>query len=294
MLPPLLFFALLAVLWGVIHFLAPLLWRLLTHFAKIAASWSTRSKWVASKTGEHSVLRDYFPVILILLVGFLLTIAAGDELVDLIELLTAQSPELTEIDQQMHDWAVTQRQSGATHFFVLMSVIGGPLALGILTAVVALFLIFHQRYRWAAYLIITALGGSVLNLQMKEYFARARPSLAEALRDAHGFSFPSGHAMGATVVFGALSYVAFRALHTWRWKSGAIATAVALVIAIASSRIYLGVHWISDIAAGALAGTLWVTTTTVAYEVTRRIRMVLALRRQRATASAQAVSPTSS
>src|SRR5437870_5881144 len=87
--------------------------------------------------------------------------------------------------------------------------------------------------------------GALLLMELKRYFARARPDLAEALRRASGYSFPSGHAMGSTIVFGALGYLALRSQRTWRTKAAALAAAVTLIITIALSRVYLGVHWIS-------------------------------------------------
>jgi undecaprenyl-diphosphatase len=65
---------------------------------------------------------------------------------------------------------------------------------------------------------------------------------------------------------------------TWRSRAIAVAVTASMVVAIAASRIYLGVHWISDIAGGISAGLVWLVTTTVAYETFRRIRLVRALR----------------
>src|SRR6266511_4110769 len=60
----------------------------------------------------------------------------------------------------------------------------------------------------------------------------------------------SGHAMGSTVVLGAVSYLAFRTATRWRWKTACLALAWTLILGIALSRVYLGVHWSSDVAAG--------------------------------------------
>lgn len=121
---------------------------------------------------------------------------------------------------------------------------------------------------------MTACGGGLLDWELKRFFARARPDVAEMLRQAQGYSFPSGHAMGSSVMFGALSYLAFRLIRRWAWKAAALAFAATLVIAIATSRVYLGVHWISDVVAGVAAGLMWVGVTTVSYETLRRIRLL--------------------
>jgi undecaprenyl-diphosphatase len=137
---------------------------------------------------------------------------------------------------------------------------------------VAIVLLIKRRYYWVIYLVVTAGGGGLLNMELKRYFARARPDIAYMLRVAHGYSFPSGHAMGSMVVFGALAYLASRSIAPWKWKAAAIALFIVLVLSISFSRVYLGVHWMSDIVAGITAGAVWVTSTTVAYEVMRHIR----------------------
>jgi undecaprenyl-diphosphatase len=146
----------------------------------------------------------------------------------------------------------------------------------VIAVIVAAVLVVKKRYAWTVYLLITAGGGALLNLELKRYFARARPDIAEMLRRSQGYSFPSGHAMGSTVVFGALSYLVVQTASNWRWKSAVIALTCTLIAAVAFSRVYLGVHWTTDIAAGVTVGVLWLTTTTVAYETLRRIRRLRA------------------
>lgn len=226
--------------------------------------------------------RDYLPVVLLVGVGAGVAMAAGDEFLDLAELVQANNPRVQEADQLAHAWARDARTPGATLFFTVVTIIGTPAGLGIIVAAVCTGLAIRRRWRWMGYLIVTAGVGGLLNLQLKAYFARARPELAEALRNAHGYSFPSGHAMGSAVVFGALAYLAFRAINSWKWRAAALALGLSMIVSISASRVYLGVHWISDIGAGVAAGFLWVITTTVAYETFRRIRLIRSLRRRAA------------
>lgn len=262
------FLLLFFVLWLVFLVAEPALERLL----KRTAHWTAKFRY-----------RDYVPVAMVILVGLTATLWAGDAFEDLAELVQSNSTELHDLDARFHEWARYSRTPGATRFFTTMTLIGTPVPLGIVVAIVTFLLVSKKRWRWAAYLVFTTGIGSLLNLALKTYFHRMRPDLAEALRHASGFSFPSGHAMGSTIVFGALAYLAIRALThwQWRWRAAALAFAAATILAIASSRIYLGVHWISDVGAGIAAGATWVTTTTVAYETFRRIRMIRALRAMR-------------
>jgi undecaprenyl-diphosphatase len=153
-----------------------------------------------------------------------------------------------------------------------MTMIGSPVGLAILLSIVGIILAIRRRWRWLIYLAITYAGGWLLDLELKRYFARARPVAAEMLRRANGYSFPSGHSLGSAVAFGALAYLTFRAIRSWPAKTAVIAFLYTLVASVALSRVYLGVHWISDVLAGVTVGTVWVTTMTVAYETTRRIR----------------------
>lgn len=262
------FLLLFLLLWLFFYSVLPLLEKLLSR----VAHWTT-----------HFRYRDYLPVLVILLIGVGAAMFAGDAFIDLAERLHKESSEMHRVDREVHDWARAAESAGDTKFFTILTIIGTPVGLGLVVAIIATLLAVRRRWRWAAYLIFTVGVGGLLNLQLKAYFARARPDLAEALRHASGYSFPSGHAMGSTVCFAALSYLAFRAIPHWRYRAAAVAFAVSMIVAIASSRIYLGVHWISDIAAGVAAGTIWFAFTTVAYETFRRIRMIRSLRAKRAT-----------
>jgi len=260
------FVAVFLILWLVVFAVGPTIEHLLAR----VAHWTTKFRY-----------RDYVPVLVVLAAGIAATAVAGDAFIDIAERVQAESSALHEIDARTHAWARFTHTPGATLFFTTLTLIGTPVGIGALVVIVCGFLAAKKRWRWAAYLVVTIGLGGLLNLQLKAFFARARPELAEALREAHGYSFPSGHAMGSAVCFGALAYLALRVIPRWRYRAAAIAFAFTMILAISASRIYLGVHWISDVGAGIAAGLIWVITATVAYETMRRIRMVRALRAKR-------------
>jgi undecaprenyl-diphosphatase len=266
------FISVFLILWAVFYAAMPAV-RFVGHgLARLTARSSRIQKFVSAR-------KAYLPVVLIVLAGGLLSAWAGDGFIDLAERVRAETPALRKIDSGVHDWAVSHRSAGDTLFFVVMSTVGGPVGLAILMAVVVGVLAVRRRWRWVIYLAITAGGGALMNMELKRYFARARPAVAEMLRRAHGYSFPSGHAMGSAVAFGALAYLAYRAAKSWSGAAAALALATTLIASVALSRVYLGVHWVSDVAAGVTAGLVWLTTTTVAYETLRRIRRLRELRR---------------
>jgi membrane-associated phospholipid phosphatase len=274
----LVFGAIFLVLWAVVYATLPAVKHLGQVIARLIARSARAEKFVTS-TRER--FKNYLPVAAILIAGALLTAWAGDGFLDLAESVRAKNAALVQTDARIHDWSITERSPGATKFFIFMTIIGGPVGVAAIVGIVAVILAILRRWRWLIYLAVTAGGGGLLNLELKRYFARARPAVAEMLRRANGYSFPSGHAMGSAVAFGALAYLAFRAIRSWPAKTAVMAFLYTLVAAIALSRVYLGVHWISDVLAGVTAGTVWVTTTTVAYETLRRIRRVRGSEKQR-------------
>lgn len=267
------------LLWGTFAVALPPLWRGLQAAANRLAAFTQRFGGVPRIATWGTHLKDYLPVVVVLAGGIVATALAGDFFIDVAEMVHAKSVTLTGFDAHVHDWALAERSPGATRFFVAMTIIGGPAGLAVILISAASALAIRRKWRWLVYLIVTAGGGALLNLELKHYFARARPALAEMLRRAQGYSFPSGHAMGSTVAFGALAYLGFRVAWQWRWKAASLALACTLVLAVAASRVYLGVHWISDVGAGITAGTTWVVVTTVAYEAFRRIRGIRRVRR---------------
>ena len=267
-----------ALLWALFAAVLPPLLRGLHSMAKGGASLSMRYGVVQRLVKRTSRFRDYLPVVLIVVAGALAAMWAGDAFLDLAEMVHKNSDTLKAIDGSIHDWAITRRNIGATTFFNTMSTVGGPGGVAAIALVTVAALLIAKRFRWAIYFAVNILGGGLLDWELKRYFARARPDVAEMLRRASGYSFPSGHAMGSTLLFATLSYLAIRILPRWRWKSAAIALGTTFIIAVALSRVYLGVHWISDVSAGIVCGLLWVTMTTVAYETSRRVRLMRQLR----------------
>jgi undecaprenyl-diphosphatase len=113
-----------------------------------------------------------------------------------------------------------------------------------------------------------------LNLGLKAIFERVRPPAATAIAAAQGYSFPSGHAMGSLIVLGSIGYVALRLPLRWKVKSAVLAALATAVVLVGLSRVYLGVHWLSDIAGGWSAGAVWLATASVAFETLLRIRQL--------------------
>lgn len=145
--------------------------------------------------------------------------------------------------------------SGLTH-------LGDTLTLTLLCLVVAGLLLVRRR-RWLALAWTLALvGNAVLNTTLKALFARARPLHDATLVYAQGFSFPSGHSSGAVVAYGMLAYVLLHSLPPTRAARAGlpvVLAATALAFAIGCSRIFIQVHFATDVLAGFASGTAWLT-----------------------------------
>jgi len=127
-------------------------------------------------------------------------------------------------------------------------------------------ILWVRKHRSSATTIaIAGAGGIGLNILLKQLFARARPQLWERTVDVRFYSFPSGHAMMSMVIYGLLSY--FLASRFPRWRVGIFSLTLVLIAAIGFSRLYLGVHWPTDIIAGYTAGLVWLISCILSLEI---------------------------
>lgn len=184
----------------------------------------------------------------LLFAGLLLPLWGFAELVD-----ELRDQEPFEFDQPILEFAHALARDGFDQWFLLFSAIGYHYGVVPFDIALVVALAFRRRYRESIFAAAAFAGSALLNMAAKQAFARDRPSLWESISPEHTFSFPSGHAMGS-MTLGVV--VVLLAWHTrWRWIAiGAMAFFVAMV---GLSRIYLGVHYPSDILAGWTAASVW-------------------------------------
>ena len=115
-------------------------------------------------------------------------------------------------------------------------------------------LVVRKHYREGLFFALSVAGSALLNLAAKVHYARVRPDLWEQIVDEHSFSFPSGHAMGSATLATALVLLAWRT--KWHWPVLVLMPLFALLVGL--SRMYLGVHYPSDILAGFAIAIAWV------------------------------------
>lgn len=162
-------------------------------------------------------------------------------------------------------WLAGERSTAGNDVFRAITFVGSP-AVALAIASVVCVLLYRRRHLAEAALVPVVLGGTeLLNLILKLSFQRTRPEVAFVELDT--YSFPSGHAMVSTAAYGLLAYLAWGRLATRRARlvlAGGTLVAVAL---IGFSRLYLGVHYLSDVLAGIAGGAFWLAVSIALYTI---------------------------
>jgi undecaprenyl-diphosphatase len=151
----------------------------------------------------------------------------------------------------------------------IVSLLGSHGMLGWLVAIAVVLLVVRQRFRLATFLLVAGAGAIILDPTLKIAVGRLRPIVPDPVATGGGNSFPSGHALGSIIVYGALLLVFLPALSRRARRPVTIALAV-LVAAIGVSRLALGVHFLSDVLGAWALGVAWLGITAYALELHRR------------------------
>lgn len=135
--------------------------------------------------------------------------------------------------------------------------LGGYAILTPLVVFVALYLWIRERWQPAVLVIVATVGGVILSSLMKSYFARPRPELVPHAAVVLTKSFPSGHAMMAAITYLTLGAVLAESEKNSALRVFFLGVGIVLALLVGISRIYLGVHWPTDVLAGWVAGAVW-------------------------------------
>ena len=138
-----------------------------------------------------------------------------------------------------------------------ITALGGVVVLGIITLVAGIYLALDGKRHMALFAVTVVTGGALLSLLLKDVFQRPRPDLVPYATGVSGSSFPSGHSMLAALTYLSLGALLARAQERMRLKAFFLLTAVGITFLVGVTRVYLGVHWPSDVLAGWTAGAVW-------------------------------------
>jgi undecaprenyl-diphosphatase len=151
----------------------------------------------------------------------------------------------------------------------LISWLGRPVILGAVIAVAVVILWRRHQPKLVAFLVLTSLGGGIVDSVVKMLVNRPRPHVDHPIQTAFGKSFPSGHSMSSLICYGALLVIFLPALKRTRDRHIAVAATAVLVLAIGLSRLMLGVHFVSDVVGGYVLGAAWLIGAVAIFEVWR-------------------------
>ncbi len=161
------------------------------------------------------------------------------------------------VDQPVLDWMVDHRSAALTSAMRTVSDLGGGAAMTLVALTVSVALLWFGHRLPALFVVVAGIGGSWLSYLGKRSVGRARPPVADHLVEVTNPAFPSGHSLGSFVVVGAVTIVVVSLLRTRRARLAVAIPAAIFVLAVGLSRLYLGVHWTTDVLGGWLLGALW-------------------------------------
>jgi membrane-associated phospholipid phosphatase len=177
---------------------------------------------------------------------------------------------ITRFDLALLDWLQAHATPAGHAIARNVSELGSGLALTAMALVVAVLLAVRRRGLLLEGWLTAFLGGELLNQALKRAIQRPRP-FHSAILSSQSWSFPSGHAMGSLIGYGMLAYVLITlTARGKRYRVAIVVVATLLVLAIGFSRLYLGVHYFSDVIGGFGAGLLWLAACISGLEVARR------------------------
>ncbi|WP_407372011.1 phosphatase PAP2 family protein [Carnobacterium sp.] len=177
-----------------------------------------------------------------------------------------QSEWLNSFDQFFASPFLVNRSSVKTTFYSLITDLGGTFCILLLTVLVSLYFLGQKKDSKTAYWFIfnVALGAGLLNQLVKFLFQRTRPTIEHLILQ-DGYSFPSGHSMASLICYGGIAFliIQFTSKKWTKWVVGLLAALLIIIIGI--SRIYLGVHFPSDVIGGFCLAGSWLLLSTAFY-----------------------------
>lgn len=204
------------------------------------------------------------------LAGLALVLGAGVGFGLLLTLIRVEWSPLYDVDHGVAQWLNELIAPIGPLVTVLTAItdLGGRAVLIWLVTVAVIGLLIRRQGRLAVFLIATGLGALLLDPSLKALVDRLRPEVDVAIGTYAGQSFPSGHALGSMVAYGAVLLVFLPALGP-RWRRPAIGIVAALVFLIGFTRVALGVHFLSDVLGAWLLGAAWLGVTAYAFRLWR-------------------------
>lgn len=167
--------------------------------------------------------------------------------------------EVTVIDYQISQYFYNLHSPIRNTIMTVITHMGDLLVQTTVTVLTVLLLFALKKWRTGLWYGLTVLiGAGILNGAIKEFYGRVRPSQIEPLVEIGGYSFPSGHSMGSIIVYGGILFLILQALRSEKLKVFFSLLVFLMILGIGFSRIYLGVHFPTDVIGGFSLGFSWI------------------------------------
>ena len=206
-----------------------------------------------------------------LTIGALLLIVASIAFGNIAEDV-ASAEAITLLDVQIAQWLHAHATPPLTHIMLWLTNMHGIAGISLMATGFGIWLVRRRDWYWLASAAIAVIGGMLLNVAMKYAFQRARPTFDEPLLTLATYSFPSGHTAGSTIFYGLLACYLIPRVQALPARAAIILLAVTMVLLVGLSRMYLGVHYFSDILGAISEGCAWLALTITAVSTLRRQR----------------------
>jgi membrane-associated phospholipid phosphatase len=220
------------------------------------------TRWLQARFGDRATLVAELLVALVV-IGVLVLAFAG---------LADEFPErawLGRLDDGVALWLHARHTPLGVRLFVAVSWLGSPVLFAV-DLLASLALALRRQWTRLVLWVSAVVGAAVLDRVLKAAFHRDRPIYASEFIRRASWSFPSGHAMNSLVVYSVLAFLLLEHVREPARRRALVAATALLVLAIGFSRIYLGVHFVSDVAAGYLAGGAWVVACLATFRMVQR------------------------
>lgn len=205
-------------------------------------------------------LRDWAVVVMLATVAVLGLAKVGEDVF---------AHESGTFDGAVQSWMLSHQHSWADRIFMVITTVGGITGMCVLALIGSAYLVYRERRRVAAGVLIAPVVAIALFNTVKRVYARVRP-IGLGGRVDSSYSFPSGHATASLAVCGTLAYVLWR--EGFITRGTAVVLAVLVPLVVGASRLYLNVHWATDVIGGWCAGLLIAVLSAVLYDRYRRRR----------------------
>jgi membrane-associated phospholipid phosphatase len=225
------------------------------------------NKFVAARLSPEGELGLYLTIgiVLLLCAAWIFGSIAED---------VVEADTIVRIDLAVAQWFHAHARAGVTQAMLAVTHLHGVAGVSALGLMLGLYFYLKKAYYWLLTLAVALPGGMLINVLLKYVFQRARPTFENPLLTLATYSFPSGHTAAAALFYGTLAAYLVCGTRSWRVRAAVMAAATLMVLLVGLSRIYLGVHYLSDVLAALAESCAWLTVCITASSALRRRRAV--------------------